>query len=131
MKVKTSELTNHALAYAVSTVENKDWDTEGHIANISYPDDGTGWVYRPDIDWSQGGPIIRQNFINLLHCQNGSAKYEVLAQMRECADITSRVIAQAWGRADDGPERDLVAAMRCYVASRLGDEVEIPEELMA
>jgi hypothetical protein len=24
----------------------------------------------------------------------------------------------------------LIAAMRCYVASKLGDEVEIPEELL-
>ena len=25
---------------------------------------------------------------------------------------------------------DLIAAMRCFVASRLGDEVEVPEELL-
>jgi hypothetical protein len=25
----------------------------------------------------------------------------------------------------------LIAAMRCYVASKLGDEVEIPDELLA
>ena len=24
----------------------------------------------------------------------------------------------------------LIAAMRCYVASKLGDEVEVPEELL-
>jgi hypothetical protein len=28
----------------------------------------------------------------------------------------------------DGPT-PLIAAMRCYVASKLGDEVELPEEL--
>ena len=29
----------------------------------------------------------------------------------------------------DGPTA-LIAAMRCFVASRLGDEVEVPEELV-
>mgnify|MGYP003443521145 FL=1 len=31
--------------------------------------------------------------------------------------------------ANGGPT-PLVAAMRCYVASKLGDEVDVPEELM-
>ena len=30
----------------------------------------------------------------------------------------------------DWAETPLVAAMRCYVASKLGDEVDIPEELL-
>ncbi|MNW06473.1 hypothetical protein D3C71_2028910 [compost metagenome] len=29
----------------------------------------------------------------------------------------------------DGPT-PLIAAMRCYVASRVGDEVDLPEELL-
>lgn len=37
------------------------------------------------------------------------------------------VVAQLKG-IQKGPT-PLIAAMRCYVASRLGDEVEIPEEL--
>jgi hypothetical protein len=34
-----------------------------------------------------------------------------------------------WAYKQQGPT-PLIAAMRCYVASKLGDEVEIPEELI-
>lgn len=61
-------------------------------------------------DWSQGGPIIEREGIDLM-----------------------KVGVKQW-RADCGPARygptPLIAAMRCYVASKLGDEVEIPSELL-
>jgi hypothetical protein len=34
------------------------------------------------------------------------------------------------GRNEFRGRTPLIAAMRCYVASKLGDEVEIPEELI-
>ncbi len=118
MKIKSSELIGRALAYAVSTVENKDWDAEGHIVNISYPDDGTGWVYRPDIDWVQGGPIIDRARIRLDpdYC---SMEWEATPN----SGMDDAHICY-------GPTA-LTAAMRCFVASKLGDEVEVPEELLA
>lgn len=49
--------------------------------------------------------------------------------------IGSMPVSDAWWRAGDvdgangfGPTM-LIAAMRCYVASKLGDTVEVPEEL--
>lgn len=41
-----------------------------------------------------------------------------------------------WVKREDWPRHyfvgptPLIAAMRCYVASKLGDEVEVPEELL-
>lgn len=67
--------------------------------------------YKPSTDWAQGGPIIEREKINL----------EWRGEWR----------ARLWADSDEvfvGPT-SLVAAMRCYVASKLGDEVGIPEEL--
>jgi hypothetical protein len=68
--------------------------------------------FSPSELWAQGGPIIERDRIA----------------------IDPYVTHSQWGANKDGAfYRDgptpLIAAMRCYVASKLGDEVEIPEEL--
>ena len=64
-------------------------------------------------DWSQGGPIIEREELSGLKCY-GTNEWEC-----HNGDIFC-----------EGPT-PLVAAMRCFVASRLGNEVEIPDELRA
>jgi Protein of unknown function (DUF2591) len=144
MKIKTSELTGKTLAYAVHmanggsywTSSNAKWDTnEGYTDWVldksglnRYVFDGSRsraghWevleTWTPDTDWAQGGPIIERKQINLLHRGFGG----------------DSVWWAAIGDADDeetigyfGPT-SLIAAMRCDVASELGDEVEVPQEL--
>lgn len=68
--------------------------------------------YRPSDNWEQGGPIIEREKI--------SAKFSL--DGRVYADPIDRF--GHW----EGPT-PLIAAMRCYVASKLGDEVEVPDEL--
>ena len=58
-------------------------------------------------DWAQGGPIIEREKITLDVFEDG---VWVASEYKE------------------GPT-PLIAAMRCYVASKLGDDVDIPEEL--
>ena len=64
-------------------------------------------------DWAQGGPIIE----------------------REVICIGSGMDAPTWyankglGKYHQFGTTPLIAAMRCYVASKLGDEVEVPDEL--
>jgi hypothetical protein len=60
--------------------------------------------FSPSTDWAQGGPIIEREGIALLPPQ----------------------LAEMPGYEGRG-ETLLIAAMRCYVASKLGDEVEILE----
>ena len=100
--MKTSELTGAALDWAVTKCEGFDHKVTSSEWGL------WGWA----TDWAQGGPIIEREGISL----------EYAAQPEKwCACI----------RADQevyGPTA-LIAAMRCYVASKLGDEVEIPEEL--
>lgn len=112
--MKTSELTGAALDWAVAKCEGFDPETlntkTGVVYSLRY-----GW-YTPSTDWAQGGPIIERE---------GIAVWSPLLDKADGAWIASYSCAQHEKFADS----PLIAAMRCYVASKLGDEVEIPEEL--
>ena len=102
--MKTSELQGVALDWAVAKCE-------GHgIGSLDDP-----W-FAPSTDWAQGGPIIEREGLWL---QPEIGK-EGTAGAWYCVAVEP---FDAYG---DTP---LIAAMRCYVASKLGDEVQIPEEL--
>jgi hypothetical protein len=61
-------------------------------------------------DWAKGGPIIEREKIELEH--DG---FEWWARIRADEDFKGSV--------------PLIAAMRCYVASKLGDEIDLPVEI--
>jgi hypothetical protein len=69
--------------------------------------------YTPSTDWSQGGPIIEREGIGF--------------------GFGVGIDSDQWEAGYTTPEETgptpLIAAMRCYVASKLGDEVNVPEEL--
>lgn len=81
-------------------------------------------TYSPRQDWSQAGPIIEREKITVLHFGTPGNVNPWEAQV----DTNSTYIDQYPGDAMGGPT-PLIAAMRCFVASKLGDEVEIPEDL--
>ena len=62
-------------------------------------------------DWAQGGPIIDLEIGLIKRYSDGSGWY-----------------AQVCSHTGEGPT-PLIAAMRCYVVSKLGEEVEVPDEL--
>ena len=70
--------------------------------------------YSPSTDWAQAGPILDRERITI----------------RQWTDMP---ISHAYMPHDGAPwgagPTPLIAAMRCYVASKLGREVEVPEEL--
>lgn len=105
--MKVSELTGHALDWAVAKCEGFvqpqpiDWILGGY--------------FTPSTNWSQGGAIIEREHIGLW-----SEGYDWEAKIQTGAG--------EW-LVEWDEESPLVAAMRCYVASKLGDEVEIPTEL--
>ena len=104
--MKTSELTGAALDWAVAKCEGVDY-----LAAPEY--DGIGNRYEPteySTDWAQGGPIIEREKIDI-----------VCLPTKQGGFVWRTFYA-------DGPTA-LVAAMRCYVASKLGDNVDIPKEL--
>ena len=107
MKIKTSELKDAALDWAVARCE-------GGVGENQL----LGAWYAPSTDWTQGGPIIEREGITVIHIGDD---WEDEWQARRGDGH--------WQGDLFGGSTPLIAAMRCYVASKLGDEVEIPEEL--
>ena len=111
--MKTNELTGAALDWAVAKCEKH---ASRHTVNVF---DFNDYFFNPSTDWTQGGPIIEREWIELV---NGS-----------------NIAPDRWGAIKYGADGDpflqygptpLIAAMRCYVASKLGDEVDVPKELL-
>ena len=109
MKIKTSELTGAALDWAV----HQAW-CEGACHDEPYPNYST--------DWGQGGPIIEREEIGIQCIPAGTRK-------GWWALVTSRFHDRSSPDEVRG-DTPLIAACRCYVASKLGDAVDIPEELI-
>lgn len=118
MKIKTSELIGPALDWAVAKCEKagiSSFDTDkGILLNTA------GNQYSPSTNWAQGGPIIERCQLEISHAYND---YWVAAYSHP--HFSGRVKSYF---KQDGPT-PLIAAMRCYVASKLGDEVDVPDEL--
>jgi hypothetical protein len=101
--MKTSELTGAALNWAVACAR---WGSG------NFGIDG----FSPSTNWAQGGPIIEREMIEI--------------GAHEPKDI-EWVARDYWKENTMTGPTPLIAAMRCYVASKLGDEVEIPTEITA
>ena len=109
MPMKTSELTGDALDWAVAKCEGvlMRWERSTH--------DEAPLEYSPSTDWAQGGAIIEREGISL--SRRGEHSWSVWGAVLNDFEF------------DEEGATPLIAAMRGYVASKLGDEVELPEEL--
>lgn len=158
MKVKTSDLNGLALRYCVAKCEGykvgvltpeEQWEKfiEGasstelekyaevlsemrdgfrtelckiHMDGYKSAVDARAWRF--DEDWGIGGPIIEREELGLQRnapCSRGR-------EWEASPSITAKGAGGKWGY---GPT-PLIAAMRAFVASRLGEEVEIPDQLL-
>ena len=114
MKIETSELTGPALAYAVAQI-TPDLMQVGLCFYIRDAESGERVLFNPAENWSQAGLIIERESIQLTPCEDMESWEAGMMFAQGCEDYT-------------GPT-PLIAAMRCFVSSRLGDEIELPEEL--
>ena len=128
MLMKSNELTEAALDWAVAKCEGLlafGWKNDTGILRITLST-GECIRYIPSDDWAQGGPIIEREGIDVSCVNTGlwSAKWWAnnSGMVKNPAQRFKHNIQT------DGPT-PLIAAMRCYVASKLGDEIDIPEEL--
>jgi hypothetical protein len=123
MKYKTSELEGARLDAAVAKA--KGWEQQECEGEVWWWGCDAKWRYttgnaemrvrhfNPSTDWSDGGPIIERERIDVIR----NHLEEVWASYAGPHSFTNRVRAE-------GPT-PLIAAMRAYVASKLGDEVEL------
>jgi len=121
--MQTPELAGVALDWAVAQAQGLDYEVvdgtvvtgakryEANSANDYYGCEFDE-VYSPSTDWAQGGPIIEREYMYL-----------------EYSGIWRAYCTQNGNSFLSVGSTPLIAAMCCYVASKLGDEVELPEEL--
>jgi hypothetical protein len=121
MTTKTANLIGAALDWAVAKL-NQDWSDDDILANLQEDDDGG--FYSPSTNWAQGGPLIEWEEICTKRQLPCSAGYEWNAWI-----WTKHIVKGGSSAGGSGPT-PLIAAMRCLVASKLGDEVEVPDELV-
>lgn len=116
MKTRTNDLTGAALDWAVATCEGLPPFSDG----VSWIVDREGtYAQLPkySTDWAQGGPIIERYCINLFRL-DPKTEEDNRFWLAHIDGIYCRYGVSA-----------LQAAMRCFVASCLGDEVDVPDEL--
>jgi hypothetical protein len=118
MKYKVAELEGAQLDAAVAKAEGKQWESQ-----IYGPDRDDWYVsvdgarFAPSQEWDQGGPIIERE---LIEWEVGDAPgpghvwYAKLSPFNEPFSDSFK-----------GPT-PLIAAMRAYVASKFGEEVDLP-----
>jgi hypothetical protein len=128
--IKISELTGAALDWAVAIAEGfrpsqlyiSKWSksSPASIYTRTFDDDGNpeGYITGPDRlysrKWEAGGPIIEREKI----------------ATRENGDSDDWYACKRWDNHGKFGATPLIAAMRCYVASKMGDTIEVPEELL-
>jgi hypothetical protein len=110
---ETSKLAGLALDYWVAIGDGQRAEKFSH--------EGRGWVrlvgvgvpYSPSTLWAQGGPIIEREQMNVWHRDDEEADM----QWHACVSLPS-----GYEVTEDGPTL-LIAAMRAFVAAKLGASV--------
>jgi hypothetical protein len=131
MKINTSELEGAALDWSVaeavklkaSVIPHGGYSNASTDYKIKYTcyriwlDDELDIEYQPSTDWSQGGPLIESEQIELkwIGVDGVACGWNAWHQ-----DITDMQCANT----------PLVAAMRAIVAAKLGAVVDVPDELI-
>ena len=126
--MKTSELTGAALDWAVAKCEGvtDEWREDGPFLWNGVPcirSGGHDVNYRPSTEWWLGGPIIEREAISI--AADTAGMFDTFVWFASVDDILVDA-EDAIGVRGPTP---LIAAMRCYCCAKLGDEVEVPEEL--
>lgn len=112
--MKTSELTGATLNWAVATIMGLDIEIKYGVVHV---DDDE--LFMADLDWGIVGTIIEQEGMGIWMYQwdeEGEPEVGWYAEDKDGNHVRT------------GPD-PRIAALRCYVASKLGDTIDIPEEL--
>ena len=120
MTIPVSDLSGAALDWAVAKCEGRSPShCEGIVratAHPAFPDNSP--MFGPELnyssDWSLAGPIIER---------------ERIAIGEEYGEWFAHIKNDTYNGSHSGPA-PLIAAMRCYVASKLGGTVDVPSELL-
>ena len=130
--VKVVEATERQLdwlvAYAQGRTPTLNMNSHGRVWHGWWLATGGEYERMPNYsnDWAQGGPIIEREGLCVGRKQQCDTAY---------CPINDPTV-DCWARTPNGGHLSygptpLIAALRCYVAGKLGESVEVPEELFA
>ncbi len=119
MKIKVSEALGVQLDWLVAKCEGPNTIASCYLDDEGLPvwlEEAEHHEWEPSTNWAQGGPIIERELIQV------------------SPEVGKQGAGNAWWAVAMTPfeaygPTPLIAAMRCYVASKLSDEVEVPDEL--
>lgn len=132
--IRTSELVGKALDYAVAMAEGLKVIVRNNNFEALFADAPRFVPFQPSTDWAHGGLIIERQGISV------SLRFGSLPP-NHGNDVWDAIVKpETWttGRPGSGCKREvivsgplpLIAAMRCHIASQLGDSVDIPSDLL-
>ncbi|HEN8714028.1 TPA: DUF2591 domain-containing protein [Pseudomonas putida] len=125
IEVKTAALVGEALGWAVGKAE-------GLNLELVPPQYGNPWRvfaryqgqaiehtkrYNPWEDWALGGPLIEEHMVSL-HCPQSTD------------DVWAGWVITDQGEYCQAGNNALIAASRAIVAAKLGDNIQVPKELI-
>jgi hypothetical protein len=116
--VNVSKATDVVLDYLVAKCEAEAVGATLKLENFLHHHD-LGFM-EFSTDWAQGGPIIDREKIETVWVildANGNGYWK-----------SQNLFTDTYGYMGKTP---LIAAMRCYVASKMGNKVEVPDELIS
>lgn len=151
MKRKVSELSGDVLNWAVELAKGTHWSGNGYFIFGGSMSPEARYDHNPEYayskEWSAAGPIIEIHSVSIVRCDDeygrdadgfcDNVRIPVWAATigQHSADEIYGSQGDHWGRAYSLGDADvyygptpLVAAMRSFVASELGDEVDVPFE---
>ncbi|VWC82199.1 hypothetical protein BLA39750_01286 [Burkholderia lata] len=135
VRVSVQELSGVRLDWAVARCEGYSLTTDG-ISQLVEKDrkliilgpvtcgQGIPCGYSPSNYWEQGGPITQRHRINVHYCRDLRDRNGLYIH----ASMDTHSFHGYWRGGHDKP---LVAAMRCYVASKFRESIDVPTSLTA
>lgn len=134
--MNTLELQGPALNYAVAVALGRHvrfWPAAQGIrktAEVSVLHPNTEWgVFDPVDNWAIAGPMLDEADIDTRRAFFKSEPDDPNAYYARLSVSTACPTGGSWYAPAHGPTR-LIAGLRCLVRSKLGDEVDIPKELL-
>lgn len=121
MKVKTARLTGRALDWAVESVVIARMRLAGEHVKQWWVDQKQSDPSNYSDDWLRSGPLLTEAHISRTIDHSGLW----IAYWTD--GYTEGDAGKKWTQCD---RSELVAGLRCYVAMTLGDEIDVPEELL-
>ncbi|MDX9971917.1 MAG: DUF2591 family protein [FCB group bacterium] len=146
MRIRAKELTGASLDWAVAKCDGVNLEAFTLYYHPTEPDDldchGFPEFHYSTV-WAQGGPIIARENITIIRANNDYVDGKWMPNwFAETDQYVGHSASESYEHqqmnptfmisAEDGMygPTPLIAAMRAYVASKLGVEVDVPEELL-